>query len=49
MGLLARGTTKQLTAKRVSLRLGAGENVEVVAGGKRAEVPAGTSDIDLST
>jgi hypothetical protein len=48
MGLLARGTTKQLTAKRVWLRLGAGENVEVVAGGKRAEVPAGTSDIVLA-
>jgi hypothetical protein len=49
IGLLARGTTKKLNAKRVWLRLGAGENVEIVAGGKRAEVPAGTSDIVLST
>jgi hypothetical protein len=49
IGLLARGTTKRLNAKRVWLRLGAGENVEIVAGGKRAEVPAGTSDIVLST
>ena len=47
VGLLAQGTTQQLTAKRVWLRLGAGQNVEIVIGGKRVDVPPGTSDIVL--
>jgi cytoskeletal protein RodZ len=47
VGLLAQGTTQQLTAKRVWLRLGAGQNVEIVIGGKRVDVPPGTSDVVL--
>jgi uncharacterized protein DUF4115 len=43
-GLLARGSMQRLSASRVWLRLGAGENVEITVGGKRADVPAGTSD-----
>ncbi len=45
LGLLARGQVRRLTAKQVWLRLGAGENVVVTAGGRRAPVPPGTGDM----
>ena len=47
-GLLERGSAQRLTARRVWLRLGAGQNVEITVGGKRADVPAGTSDLVVS-
>ena len=45
VGLLARGQVQRLTAKQVWLRLGAGHNVVVTAGGRRAPVPPGTGDM----
>ena len=45
VGLLARGQVKRLTARQVWLRLGAGQNVVVTAGGRRAPVPPGTGDM----
>jgi Domain of unknown function (DUF4115) len=45
MGLMTPGQVKRLTEKQVWLRLGAGENVVVTAGGRRAPVPPGTSDM----
>ncbi len=45
VGLLARGQVTRLTAKQVWLRLGAGQNVVVTAGGRRAPVPPGTGDM----
>jgi len=45
VGLLAPGQVRRLPAKQVWLRLGAGENVVVTAGGRRAPVPPGTNDM----
>ena len=47
-GLLARGTAKRIPVHRAWLRLGAGQNVVVTAGGRRAPVPPGTSDVVVS-
>jgi hypothetical protein len=48
VGLLAQGSEQQLPVRRVWLRLGAGENVVVMAGGRRAPIPAGTNDVVVS-
>ena len=45
VGLLARGQVQRLRARQVWLRLGAGHNVVVTAGGRRASVPPGTGDM----
>jgi hypothetical protein len=46
-GLLVRGQSRRLRASRVWLRLGAGENVDVTVGGRRATVPRGTGEVLL--
>lgn len=44
-GLLAQGDTQRFRAALVWLRLGAGTNVDVTVGGRRASVPAGTGEL----
>ena len=48
VGLLVEGTSQRLPGRRVWLRLGAGENVVVMAGGRRAPIPPGTNDVVVS-